>query len=278
MRLLKDLFGKKNGPVEIENPSLLQAMDAVAKNDNPESRSRLYQALLDCTLLVPVPEIPDGMSPGHHNVSAGVRIQLTTIPDSKGVRITPAFTDVAALKNFDSNTPYIGLKSIDLFRILAAVNEIQDILVNPFDPVRKMLRPGGRVTRREILQLANGAAPTNTGHQQFELKEQEKVMIGLPANPPSIAAQELLRSKGSEFSEVAVLYFFQMARAQRPSTTVIGIGLSSDASRRRKQEIANALGSSVQSELKGDQFLDFMFLEGPFGDNIRKIGGLIFRR
>src|SRR5690348_7765866 len=275
---LKDLFGKKNDSVEIENPSLLQAMDAVAKNDNPESRSRLYQALLNCTLLVPVPEIPDGMSPGRNNVSTGVRIQLTAIPDSKSVRITPAFTDVDALRNFDPNTPYIGLKSIDLFRILADANEIQDILINPFDPVRKMLRPGGRVTRREILQLANGAAPTNTGHQQFEFKEQEKVMIGLPANPPSVAAQELLRMKASELSEVAALYFFQMARAQGPSATVIGIGLGSNASQRRRQEIANTLGSSIQSELKEGQFLDFMFLEGPFGDNIRKIGGLIFRR
>ncbi len=279
MQFLKSLFGKKSANVvEDGNPALVHAMEAVAANDNPGNRKKLYDALLNAMLLIPVPEIPAGLSleAGIQTIKEGVEIKMVGLHDVKGVRITPAFTDVEALRNWDPNTPYIGLRSTDLFRLLLD-KEAQDILINPFDPIRKMIRAGGRVTRREIELLAQGVAPTNTGNQQLQFKQDEKVLIGLPANPPSAAVQESLRNKASEHAEVADVYFFQMVRGSSPST-VIGVGLGQNVSEDRKQQIMQSLGSAIRGQLPPGQFLDFMFLQGGFGDHIRKIGGLIFRR
>jgi len=279
MKFLKSLFGKKSANVvEDGNQALVSAMEAVAANDNPENRKKLYDALLNAMLLIPVPEIPAGLGreSGIQTIKEGVEIQMVGLHDAKGVRITPAFTDAEALRNWDPNTPYIGVKSVDLFRFLLD-KEAEDILINPFDPIRKMIRAGGRVTRREIEQLAQGVAPTNTGVQQFHFKNEERVFVGLPANPPSAAVQELLRNKANEIADVADVYFFQMARGSTPST-VVGVGLSQNVSEDRKRQIMQSLGSAIRGQLPPDQFLDFMFLQDGFGDHIRKIGGLIFRR
>jgi hypothetical protein len=279
VRFLETWFGKKKqNPIEDGNPALVRAMEGVAANDSPENRKKLYDALLNAMLLIPVPAIPAGLSlePGIQTIEEGVDIRIVGLHDAKGVCITPAFTDVEALRNWDPNTPYIGVRSADLFRFLLD-KEAKDVLINPFDPIRKMIRAGGRVTRREIEQLAQGVAPTNTGIQQFHFKEGEKVFIGLPANPPSAAVQELLRSKATEIAEIADVYFFQMVRGSTPSI-VVGVGLSQNVSEDRKRQIMQSLGSAIRGQVPRDQFLDFMFLQGGFGDHIRKIGGLIFRR
>jgi hypothetical protein len=90
--------------------------------------------------------------------------------------------------------------------------------------------------------------------------------------------QELLRSTAASFPSIGELYVFQMATQDGSRHTVVGINLSEDVSREQQEEIARSLGSSVQAELKGGQSLDFMFLRGAMRDQIRALGGLIFRR
>jgi len=278
MGFLDALLRKKKGPsAQVENLALLQAMTDVAGSDNAETRRKLYAAMLDAVLLVPVPEVPRELAPGTHTTSSPVAIQISGIVDAKGVRITPVFTDVEALRNWDPNTPYIGLTSVDLFRVLLQ-KDAQDVLINPFDPIRKMIRPGGRVTRCEIEQLATGVAPTNTGHQQFTFKKDEKVLIGLPVNPPTAALQETLRDRAQQIPQIAELYFFQMARGQRESTTVIGVYLGQSVGEADRRQIMQELGLVIQGKMQPGQFLDFMFPEGSFGEHIRKVGGTIFRR
>lgn len=278
MGLLDSLFGKKKAASPEEgSPALVQAMHAVAANDNAYARKELYQELLASMLLIPVQELPPGLGPGKQTLQSGVQLPLFSQIDKDQIRFTVAFTDLEALRNWDPNTPYLGLKAVDFFGFLLKT-DIQDIMINPFDPIRKMIRPGGRVKRREIEQLAHGSLPANIGVQHFEIKKKEEVLIGLPANPPSAAVQDLLRNKATDLSEVSEVYFFQMARPQTASTTVIGVWLGQNTSEDRKREIMKALGTEIQREMGPGQFLDFMFLQGAFGESIRKIGGLIFRR
>jgi len=277
MSFLASLFGRKKGLSPEGNPALLRAMHEVATKDNPENRRALYEAMLSSTLLTPIPEIPPGLGPGLQTLQSGVQLQLVRLKDSNNLPVTVAFSDLEALRNWDPNTPYIGLKSIDLFRAVLST-DIQGVLINPFDTTRKTIRPGGQVTRRELEQLATGAVPINKDIQEMRLKAQEKVALGLPANPPSTAIQEILRNKAQETPPIAELYFFQMARSQNQSGTVIGILLSENAGEKQRDEIIQTLVTAIKPELKSGQFLDFMFLQGPFGEQIRKIGKLIFRR
>jgi hypothetical protein len=97
---------------------------------------------------------------------------------------------------------------------------------------------------------------------QFQIKANEKVLIGLPADPPSSAIEQLLRSKASSFPSIAELYVFQMATKAGSSHTVIGIDLSEDVVRNQQDEIARTLGVSVQSELKpGSRWISCSFVD-----------------
>jgi SseB protein N-terminal domain/SseB protein C-terminal domain len=275
---------EKKTDVRIEegNPVLVRAMHDIALNENPENRKKVYEALLGSMLLVPVPEIPadlSGLGPGLHTATSKTQIQLRRVIDRNQIPITTAFTDLEALKNWDPNTPYLGLNAPDLFRLVMGT-DIQEVAINPFDPVRKMIRAGGRVTRAELEPLANRVVPGSAESKtvQFRLRANEKVLIGRPASPPSPAVEALLRSTAASFAAIAELYVFQMATQAGPSRTVIGINLGEDVSREQQDEIARSLGASVQAELKGGQSLDFMFLRGAMREQIRKLGAVIFRR
>jgi hypothetical protein len=279
MDFIGSLFGRKKDALLDGNGALVQAMQEIAYRDNPENRKTLYDALLGSTLLVPVPEIPIGLAPGLQTAKSDVQIRLTAVMDRNQIKITAAFTDLDALRNWDPNTPYIGLKAQDLFRFIMGT-EIQELAINPFDPIRKMIRPGGRVKREEIELLATGVSPNFSGPklEQRQLKANEKVFIGTPANPPSAEVEELLRDQAASFGSVAELYVFQMATGSGSSNTVIGIGLSEDISRPRQEEIVWAMSTSVRPKLESNQTLDFMFLRGPMRDQIRALGRLIFRK
>jgi hypothetical protein len=280
MNFIDSLFGrKKKFPTEDDNPRLVQAMQEVAVNDNPANRKNLYDTLLASMLWVPIPEVPTGLSPGLHTIRDKVQIQLTSVPDRNGIKTTAAFTDIRALRNWDPNTPYIGLKAQDLFKFVMGT-DIQELAINPFDPMRKMIRPGGRVKRNEMQSLSTWIAPTSSGPKvkQFQLNQNEKVFIGRPAHPPSAEVEELLKDQACSFSSIAELYVFQMATQTGPSHTVIGISLSGDVSRTQQEEIVWAMGASVRPKLQSDQSLDFLFLRGSMLDQIRTLGTLIFRR
>lgn len=264
-------------PEDIENAELVRAMHAVATNDNPENRRQLYTAMLGSMLFIPVPEVPPELSPGVHTATQGFQLRVPSLLDHDQIPVTVGFTDVAALRNWNPDTPYIGLKTADVFRFLLGTN-IQDLLINPVGPDQKMIRPGGRVKRAEIEQLANGAIPGGDRLQQMQFKAEEQVFIGLPANSPSDAVQQALRDKAAEMSTIAALYFFQMARKDGESNTVIGIDLNATAVEEQQPEIAKTIGEAVRQKLKPNERLDFMFLRGSFGEQIRKIGKMIFYR
>lgn len=74
-------------------------MHEVALKDTPENRKKLYEVMIGSFFLVPVPEIPARLSSGLQTVGADVQLQITAFPDKNQRKVTPAFTDVAALRN-----------------------------------------------------------------------------------------------------------------------------------------------------------------------------------
>ena len=280
MGLFDFLLGRKKSPnPEDGNPSLVKAMHDLALSDDPDNRKKLYQAILGSMLWVPVPEVPKGLGPGLQSTQGDIKLQLTGMLDRNNVRVTTAFTDPEALQNWDPNTPYLRLKAQELFRF-AMGTDIQAILINPFDPLRKMIRPGGRVTRAEIDLLAKGVVPSRVGPRstQFQLKANEKVAIGLPETPPSSVVETLLCACAAALPEVSELFLFQIATQAGINHTLVGISLNAVVSPVRGDEIVDRMGTSIQRELGPGQSLDFIFLRGSMADQVRKLGNQIFRR
>ena len=141
--MFDSLFSKdKNEDIAHANPDLVRAMHEVAANDNPNTRKQLYEAMLAATFWIPVREIPEGLAPGLQTTNSAMPLQLMAVADKNGVRITPAFTDEEALRNWNPITPYIGMKSRALFRAVLA-SDIQAIMINPFDPNGRIIVQAG---------------------------------------------------------------------------------------------------------------------------------------
>ncbi len=252
-------------------------MHDLASRDNPENRKNLYEALLASMLLIPVPEIPSGVMPGIQTLQAKTPFQLITGLNGRNQKVTPAFTDLEALRTWNSNIPYIGLNAGDHFRIVLGT-EIQEVIINPFDPAKKMIRPTGTVTRREVEFLAQGTIPSRMSQNidQHDLSANDIRAIGVPAQRLSVDVEDALRSKAFDLGDVDQLYAFQMA-TQAASSTVVGIELQVDLPPGERNAIVRSLGDSVQPML-GAGWLDFLILRGALGDQIRSVGLLIFSR
>lgn len=270
---------QENWKPEDGNPSLLSAMHEIALNDTPEKRSRLYNALLTSTLLIPVPRVPPGLSAGLQTAAEGFPVQLPIMLDRQQRRITVAFTDLEALGEWSPNSPYLGLAARVLFQSVMRT-DLQQVVINPFLSNRSPVRPGGQVTRPEMELLALGQIPGKLGPgiMQFELGQNHQVNIGKPAHPPSEKIQALLKKAAAEHADIAAVYLFQMAIASGSSHCVAGVVLDGAPPMAKQESIVVSLGSCIRPELSANQSLDFMFLTGALRQQVEKIGILIFRK
>jgi hypothetical protein len=269
MGLFRNLFGGKP-----DNAALLRAIQSVASADRPQNWAKLYRSLLDCVLLIPLREIPEGLDPGTHSLPRPLDISLLQLTDHQQKAVTPAFTDEAALRNWDPNTPFVGIRSRQYFRMVRGT-EISAIVINPFDPIRKMLRPGGRLTRFEFEALAEGITPgrpDRAGAVHMTFAEGKPVLIGQPVDPPSAQIIEAVTAAGRSAPEIKELYLFQMSEAEGESHTVVGIDWDRRPEEPRVKKILDSLARAVHPLLTGSNYLDFMMVEGSLGEAIRKCG------
>lgn len=263
------------------NTALVQAMHAVALQDNPDNRKRLYSALLRSMLIIPVPNTPAGSKPGLNTAAGNLELQMITMRDKQGRKVTPVFSDVLALRTWDPNTPYEGFKAQEFFKLLATT-DVEEIVVNPFDPIRKMVRPGGRITRAEFDLLARGDIPSgfSQGGVEFKMTVGQRVAIGEPAKKPKVEVLETLRATANLMPEVKELYLFELAAQSDgswSSHTVIGINLATSASEDRRKQIVHELGHGAQGKLNAGESLDFMIISNNL-EQIKRSAITIFRR
>lgn len=280
MKFLQKIFGtKKESSYDGPNAGLVRAMHEMALQDNVENRRKLYEALLASTLIIPTPELPKGFqSPGQTLSYPNTRIDMIGL-NKNGQKVTPAFTDEEALRTWDPNTPSLGLKSQALFQMVMGT-DIQGVIINPFDPIRKMIRPGGFVTRSELEFLAQGLVPSRFGSSGFQvqLKAGQSIAIGLPAVRPGPDIEEALRSAAMGNPVITELWLFQMANPEGGSHTAVGIQIDKIIPRDREGELVAKLIEAIRPILKQGQSLDFLFLRGKLGQDVKALGASIFRR
>ncbi len=281
MKILQKILGKKkefeyDGP----NAELVHAMHRIAVQDDAENRKKLYEALLASTLIIPTPELPKGFqSPGEKLSGPNTRIDMIGLKNKNGQKVTPAFTDTEALRTWDPNMPSLGLKSQAFFQMVMGT-DIQGVIINPFDPIRKMIRPGGFVTRAELDFLAQGLVPSHFGSSglQVQLKAGQSIAIGLPAVRPGPGVEEALRTAAMEDPVITELWLFQMASPEAGNHTAVGIQIDKIIPREHEGELVAKLAEAIRPILKKDQSLDFLFLRGKLGQDVKALGASIFRR
>jgi SseB protein N-terminal domain/SseB protein C-terminal domain len=255
-------------------------MHKIALQDNVENRKKLYEALLASTLIIPTPELPQGFQgPGEKLSGPNTKIDMIGLRSKNGQKVTPAFTDTEALRTWDPNTPSLGLKSQAFFQMVMGT-DIEGVMINPFDPIRKMIRPGGFVTRPESDVLAQALVPSRFGPSgfQMQLKAGKSIAIGLPAVRPGPDVDEALRTAAMGNPVITELWLFQMASPEGNSHTAVGIQIDGVIPREHEGELVAKLIESIRPILKEGQSLDFLFLRGKFGQEVRARGAPIFRR
>lgn len=214
--MFKDLLRKfttKTSPSLPDPQPLLKAMhDAALLRDSAEARERVYQEFLKSWLWVCVPELPDGWKPGVTTLKAGMKIPAATRTNAKGVNVLPAFTDAEALANYDPNTPHIAFPATEVFKMAVRL-AVGEVLVNAFDPVRKPIRPGGNLTRREFEALAQGMVPKRTPDgkgQVMTVKKPVQIQIGSCKVPINSDIKTRIQATSSQFPELSKIYRYRM--------------------------------------------------------------------
>ena len=257
------LFGKQDGD-KIENPKLLAAMHAVALADTPENRKTLYTEMLAATFILPTPELP--APPGEHVADEHTTIQLVGIKDQYQRDLVPAFTDDEALRNWDPNTPSIALKARAFFEMLLPL-PFQEVIINPYDPIRKMLRPGGRVTRGEFECLAKGELPQlKAGVQTIQQAPGTRVQFGKPKEPFAPEAMKQVAEELAKFPEVHSAFLLMIMYGEEKPHRAIAVRLdqknAQKISEQRQTFMAKVLLGIIRPLLAEDEPFDLI----PLGD------------
>ena len=150
---VRGLFARLKGIPNNTNQSLIRAMEEYALDPTDRHRTRYFQELLGSFLAVPTAE-PWGLE----EIAARKQFELLVYQKKDGRKWTPVFTDMAALRIWDPNISCAAKPGQDFFKAMMEI-DLDEVVINPFDPIRKRIRPMAMVTRFEMKALAAGLAP-----------------------------------------------------------------------------------------------------------------------
>jgi len=279
------LFLKRRGSQPSnENADLIQAMHDLALRDDAESRVRMYEQLLNSTLLIPTPEFPEA-SPAERNQGGLVSLQLTLITDNQNRKLTPAFTDIEALRNWDPNTACLSARARGFFETVSTYfPDIQGVVVNPFDPIRKKIRPMGTISKGEFEVLARGLVP-RPGEMGLVNWQLPTIGIASILEPPTRAlpdsVAEMMKGSAKNIPEIARLLVFSITLSHGSPQLTIGIGLDTNVRKEREQFIVQALWSAIAPSLTGHDTLgslDFVVMDRQIAARAEQVGGKVYER
>ncbi len=277
---LQKTFGKSKPGSSMPDPELLlKAMNDIAREDTTATRDHVYKAFLNSWLWFCVPEMPERWKEGVTVVPEGMQVKIAIPTNKNGKKVLPVFTDPDALKNYDPNTPHMALQAREIFKMALNMG-VDEIVVNPFDPIRKPIRAGGNLTRREFEALANGMIPQRLPDgkgQVVTVQRATQVAIGRCATPLSEDIRLRLQNAAEQFPELHRIYRF---RTSYPETGTVSDLLMLDCavSRERFHEIAAGLMSTIQPLLPSGQYIDLRALTPSDGPLVKKFGEIIYDR
>jgi hypothetical protein len=247
------------------------AMLAVAHDDTPQNRQALYQSMLQTWFVAPTKEaVPD--QPGFSTVPANVADSLSLEHDSSGQPVAVAFTDEEALRNWNKTIPWIALQGTAFFQAVAST-EAEEIVINPYnvdDPASKMIRPGGRVTRWEFEELAEGRIPEEDSNEQAV--ESQSVLVTMPEQMPTPEMFNAISEVAASFPEIVAMYFGQVIYPNGETHWTIAVEFAAVPSDKQLHRMMTALAEAAQSVFPKRVAADLLLASTALGESVKTLG------
>jgi len=249
-------------PLQVE-----RAMERVAADDNAETRSALFKALQNTTLVAATPRaLTEECS---WTAGEGDRIDLVMLASDEGP-VLPIFTGVDRLLEYQPDGGgYIALPSGALFEMASASGAVR-IHINPGSATQ------GTIIRRELEALARGRMPLG---ETEVVAQGTEVRIGRPAQtPPDEVVAAVGQAVASEERAVAAWLFLQQEGANAPEL-VIGIVLAEGVTGDAEGAAMRAIVEGAGDQSPGAQELLFMRIDQDLQNDLASgAGELIFAR
>jgi hypothetical protein len=256
---------------DFASSTLATAMLALAHQDSPQNRQTLYQSMLNAWFIVPTRDaVPD--NPGFSTVPANVADSLSLEHDSSGQPVAVAFTDEEALRNWNKTIPWIALQGTAFFQAVAST-QAEEIVINPYEPENpssKMIRPGGRVTRWEFEELAEGRIPKEDSNAQAV--ESQSVLVTMPKQMPSPEMFDAIGEVASTFPEIAGMYFGQVIYPDGEPHWTIAVEFAKGVPSKQVKQMMAALVKAARHIVPKSVTADLLLASTVLGQSIKTSG------
>ncbi|HEX2970826.1 MAG TPA: enhanced serine sensitivity protein SseB C-terminal domain-containing protein [Tepidisphaeraceae bacterium] len=255
MNFLKRWFGR--GREFPENLELRQAIIAVATDDSPDTRTQLYQRLLDAQLYLATPDEPEHEETGQ--LQEGQELRLVLLHNHAGQTIWPVFTDLKAIAEWRSEGGgYIGLPGRVVFDMMAST-DAAELIVNPGSTAH------GSITAAEAQLLAQGSIPQFAagGGIRWQITGPTQMILGSPANPPAPELVQRLQAELASHPHIASAYLFQAVLSGGAPHLMVGLYFLPNIDPEAVEQILHSVGSTARLALSEGQYIDIVTLNDP---------------
>ena len=261
------------GQPDFANSPLPAAMLAVAHGDSPEKRRVLYESMLKTWFLVPTREpVPD--APGFHDIKSDTAAMFSLEHDPAGLLVAVAFTDEEALRNWHKTIPWVALQGTAFFQAVAST-ETQEIVINPYeldDPASRMIRPGGRVMRWELEELAQGNLPEIPAGANAGTQTAQSVLVTMPTQMPAPEVFDALGAAARKHNDVVALYFAQVIYPDGEPHWTVAVEFAASSSVKREKATMSALVKEARRVFPRSVTSDLVPASTALGQSITTTG------
>jgi hypothetical protein len=249
-------------------------MLAVAHGDSPETRRVLYESMLKTWFVVPTREpVPD--APGFHDVQENTAAMFSLEHDSAGLLVAVAFTDEEALRSWHKTIPWIALQGTGFFQAVASTGA-EEIVINPYeldDPNSRMIRPGGRVKRWELEELAQGNLPLTPTHHGANMQAaQQSVLVTMPTQMPAPEVFSAMSAAAGKLPYVVAMYFAQVIYPDGEPHWTVAVEFTSGSSRKHIERAMAALTKEAGVVFPETVAGDLVLASSALGQSITTTG------
>jgi hypothetical protein len=257
----------RRGRSEDDAAEVERAMERVAADDTADTRSVLYRALLDATLVVATPHAP--AVEGARIAQEGDTIELVMHHGEDGP-VLPVFTSVERLLEWQpQGGGYAALQGRALFE-LALATEAAWLAVNPGSAT------SGAISRYELESLARGRMPIGGAEVMAEGAE---VRIGQAAHPPPADAVAALRRAVEAEQHAVAAWLFLMQEGSSEPEHVLGIALADGVTEADGEAALRGIAEEAGAQSPGARDILVMAIGDKWrGDLEDGAGELLFTR
>jgi hypothetical protein len=251
-----------------QNPELVGAIFAVAENDNQQTRTNLYEAMLKSIFLLPVAPGSFAETWVNYQPDNPVQFFMTRTEDGEGA--LPVFTDFETFHAAGVPTAnFVAIHAGDMFNLVVE-NAIKTVHINPGGQI------GGYITEGEITALSQGLIPQTTTSET--ISRDTPMMIGSPSEPASEMLLEAIQSVLGTHQQVDEGYIFVMTSgAEKPQLT-LGVRFAPNVDEDSIRQLMPRLVQQLTPSVDPHRGLNFLVLSDGLYESVRGITSPVFLR